>query len=297
MNLVVAFPGSEAFASLISRSLGWDIAPVTWHRFPDGETNLRFGMDVRGASISVVATLDRPDPKFLGLAFCAAAARELGAKRVGLVAPYLAYMRQDMRFHEGEAVTARYFPGLVAQCFDWLVTADPHLHRIRDLAEVYDIPVRVVHCAPLMGEWIGRQVKDPFIVGPDEESAQWAGAIAAAAGAPSVVLRKLRRGDRSVDISFPDLRNFTGRTPVLVDDIISTGLSMARTVEGLGRAGFRAPWCVAVHAVFASGAAEALSSAGAGGLATCNTIAHSTNRIDVSGLFTDPVRELAAGDG
>lgn len=292
-SLIVAYPGSEPFAERLSSVLDWEIAPVAWHRFPDSETGLRFDVPVRDATIAVVASLDRPDAKIAGLAFCAATARELGARRIGLVAPYLAYMRQDRRFRDGEAVSARIFPHIIGQWFDWLATADPHLHRIHDLAEIYTMPTTVIHCASSIGKWIAGEVADPLIVGPDEESAQWVAAIAAEAGAPHVVLRKIRYGDRSVEISVPDLSVFTGRIPVLVDDIISTGQSMAGTIGGLRRQGFARPCCVAVHPVLAEGAETALREAGISGLASCNTIAHSTNRIDVTGLFAGPVRELS----
>ena len=109
--------------------------------------------------IALVCTLDRPDAKMLPLLFAAAAARELGASQVGLVAPYLAYMRQDRRFKPGEAVTSREFARLLSGAFDWLVTVDPHLHRYASLAEIYRIPTRVVHAAPLISQWIRTRIE------------------------------------------------------------------------------------------------------------------------------------------
>jgi ribose-phosphate pyrophosphokinase len=58
---------------------------------------VRYGNEVNGRSLALVCTLDRPDDKFLALAFAASAAKDLGARRVGLICPYLAYMRQDRR--------------------------------------------------------------------------------------------------------------------------------------------------------------------------------------------------------
>ena len=74
------------------------------------------------------------------LALVAGTARDLGASSVGLVAPYLAYMRQDRMFRAGEGVTSVYFARLLADSFDWLVTVDPHLHRRRSLTEIYPFP-------------------------------------------------------------------------------------------------------------------------------------------------------------
>jgi ribose-phosphate pyrophosphokinase len=144
--LVIAMPGNERFASEIAAALGTETGQIETRHFPDGESYVRFRSDVRDRELVMVATLDRPDCKYLPLHFAAAAARELGASRVGLVAPYLAYMRQDRRFHEGEAVTSRTFARLLSSAFDWLVTVDPHLHRTGSLSEIYSIPAKAVPC-------------------------------------------------------------------------------------------------------------------------------------------------------
>ena len=94
-----------------------EIGAIELRAFPDGETYLRFMSDLSGRTLVIVCTLDRPDEKFLPLLFAAATARELGATKVGLVAPYLAYMRQDRRFKPGEAVTSREVARLVSDAF------------------------------------------------------------------------------------------------------------------------------------------------------------------------------------
>src|SRR3546814_16966881 len=91
-------------------------------------------------AVALVSTLARPDDGFLRLVFVADAARALGARDVTLIAPYLAYMRQDRRFRPGEAVTSRTFAGLISSSFDRLVTVDPHLQRYQALDQLYAIP-------------------------------------------------------------------------------------------------------------------------------------------------------------
>ena len=292
--LLLPLPGNDAIAQLVAAALGARIGRIEMRKFPDEETYLRLDSDVNGRQVVIVCTLDRPDNKILPLLFLAAAARELGAKRIGLLAPYLAYMRQDCRFNPGEAVTSRQFAKLVSEAFDWLVTVDPHLHRYSSLSEIYRIPTKVVHAAPLISEWIRLNVPNPLIIGPDSESGQWVSAVAGDAGAPCTVLQKKRRGDRDVEISIRDPHDIGGRTPVLVDDIISSGRTMIEATKLIAACTDRTPYCIAVHGIFADSSDTLLAKAGAR-VITCNSIPHETNAIDIAPLLIHEIQVLATG--
>lgn len=290
--MICAFPGNEAFAARLRAELGAEALSLEWRRFPDGESYLRFIEDPKGHEVMLVCTLNDPDTKALALLFAARTARELGATRVGLVAPYLAYMRQDRRFHDGEAVTSVHFAALISQAFDWLVTVDPHLHRRASLSEIYPIPNRVVAAAPALASWIAANVSKPLIVGPDAESEQWAGEVAAACGAPQAVMSKTRLGDRRVEIKAPSLSQWKDRTPVLLDDIISSARTMALAARKIREAGLEVPVCVGVHGIFSPDALGALRDAGAARIVTTNTVAHETNAIDVSPLVARAIESI-----
>jgi ribose-phosphate pyrophosphokinase len=290
--MICALPGNEAFAARLHAELGVEALGLEWRRFPDGESYLRFKEDLKGRELAMVCTLNDPDSKTLALLFAARTARELGASRVGLVAPYLGYMRQDRRFHEGEAVTSVHFAALLSEAFDWLVTVDPHLHRRGSLAEIYSIPNAVVAAAPAMALWIAANVSRPLIVGPDSESEQWAAEVAAACAAPHAVMSKTRLGDRRVEIEAPPLSQWKDRTPVLLDDIISSARTMALAAKKIREAGLDAPVCVGVHGIFSPDALPALREAGAARIVTTNTIAHETNAIDVSPAVARAVQSI-----
>ena len=292
--LVIALPGNTELAQSLAAQLGTEVGQVTLRRFPDEESYVRIDSPVAGCEVILACSLDRPDDKVLPLLFLAATAKELGASSVGLVAPYLAYMRQDRRFQTGEGITSIYFAKILSGFVDWLVTVDPHLHRRSSLDEIYSVPSRVVHAAPAISKWIRANVENPILVGPDSESAQWVAAVAAGAGAPHLILEKVRRGDHEVEITVPDIRRWRDRTPVLVDDIISTARTMIETVGHLKRAGTKPPACVGVHAIFADQAFKELSAAGVASVVTCSTIPHASNRIDLVELLTAAVRELWA---
>jgi len=292
-NLTIAMPNNGGMARNLAQEIGTEIGQLELREFPDGETYLRFLTDLTGRNVILVCTLDRPNDKILRLLFAAATARELGATKVGLVAPYLAYMRQDRRFKPGEAVTSWQVAQLLSDSFDWLVTVDPHLHRYGSLSEIYRVPTRVVHAAPLISEWIKANVPNPLIIGPDSESEQWVAAVAQDAGAPYTVLDKIRRGDRDVQITVRNLDPLQGRTPVLVDDIISSGRTMIEAVRLIVSFSTSVPVCIAVHGLFADDAAESLAGAGAR-VISCDTVPHQSNRIGVAMLLAGAVREFTA---
>jgi ribose-phosphate pyrophosphokinase len=288
---IVALPGADAAAGRLAALLGARTCPLDTHRFPDGERYLRLEADVLGAHAVIVGHLLPPDEQAMALWFLADALRDLGARRVGLVLPYLPYMRQDARFNPGEAVTSAAFARLLSIAADWLVTVDPHLHRHRSLAEIYTIASTAVSSAPVIAQWVREQVPRPVIVGPDEESEQWVADVAAQVGCPHRVMRKQRTGDQQVRVHAPSFAGLRDRTPVLLDDIVSSGHTMAEAVRCLTEAGLAPPSCIAVHGVFANGALKALRTAGAGRIVTCNTLPGEGEQIDVLPAVAHAVAE------
>lgn len=177
--VVFAVPGNEPLARRLCDALGAEPGACLVRTFPDGEVYVRLETPVAGRSVILACTLHHPQDQLLALLFLASTCRDLGAAEVGLVAPYLAFMRQDERFRPGEGITSIYFAELLSRSLSWLVTVDPHLHRWQSLDQIYTIPTRVAHAAPAIAGWLRDNVRDPVLVGPDAESAQWVSAVAA----------------------------------------------------------------------------------------------------------------------
>lgn len=292
--LVLSLPDGEAFGLQLANALKSDHAVIETRRFPDGESYVSLPPDLTGRQVVINCTLADPDPKLPSLLFAADAARDLGAAQVGLVAPYLAYMRQDRRFAPGEAVTSRSFAKVLSNAFDWLVTVDPHLHRYASLSEIYDIPTAVVHAAPQLGAWVKTNVERPLIIGPDAESEQWVTEVANAAGAPHVVLSKHRFGDCDVRVDLPVMPDFRDRQPILVDDIASSGRTMIEAARQLAIAGLALPHCMIVHPLFAGDAYTQLQTV-AVRIVSCDTVPHPTNAISLAGDLGTAVEEFRQG--
>ena len=292
MVLLFAFPEYEELTANINKELGFKLGDVTVRHFPDGESFVKLSTDVKGKDVIVVCGLDNPDQKAMALMFFTNVAKELGANKVGLIAPYLGYMRQDKKFHDGEAITSNIFAKFLSEQIDWLVTIDPHLHRHKSLDEIYSIPSKVLHASDAIAAWIKTNIKNPVLIGPDEESEQWVSDVAKKAGSPFIVLTKIRHGDKEVEVSIPDVEKYNNRTPVLVDDIISTARTMIETTEHLKSAGIQPAICIGVHAIFADNAYEELKKSSVSQIVTCNTITHPSNKIDISSLIAEAVKSF-----
>ncbi len=192
-RLLLYFDDERRLGEALASALGLNFASVQRHGFPDGETRLRLPPALP-AELILLRGLQQPNAKLTELLLAAAGARELGARRLTLVSPYLAYMRQDMAFTPGEVVSQRHLGALLAAAFERVLTVDPHLHRVPTLDAV--LPGRcgvALSAAALLGAWIAAQVPQALLLGPDEEAGQWVGAAARSAGLEHAVCLKQRR--------------------------------------------------------------------------------------------------------
>lgn len=291
-TILFSLPGNQELTALLAKKMNAEIGESVLRKFPDGESYTRIISDVKGKCVVLVCTMHEPDEKLLPLYFLSNTAKSLGAMCTCLVAPYLAYMRQDKIFKPGEGITSTYFGKLISGFADSITTVDPHLHRISSLRAVYHIPNRVIHAADDISKWIKENINNPILIGPDSESEQWVSDVAKKAGAPFTVLLKVRHGDRDVEVSVPDVESYKNATPVLVDDIISTARTMIETVTHLKIARMKPPICIGIHAVFSGNAYEDLLASGVEKIITCNTIPHPSNVIDLSDVIAKEVKEL-----
>jgi ribose-phosphate pyrophosphokinase len=256
------------------------------HRFPDGELRVTVGP---AATTSIIyASLDQPNEKLLALLFAAEALRRNGARRLVLVAPYLAYMRQDTAFHAGEAVSQKVIGRLLSEVVDRIITVDAHLHRTPDIRDVFPgIEADNLSAIPaiadvLRGEGIS---PDTIAVGPDAESRPWVSDLAGRLGIEPAVARKTRHSDRSVEIEFSNPGMFKGRPVLLVDDIISSGGTLATCAKALVAAAAKTIDAVITHALFPAELGKEFGRAGIRSIRSTYSVPHPTNAIFLDDLF------------
>lgn len=287
--MLLHFDDEHRLARRVAKAAGMTAASISRHRFPDDEIKLTLPPRLP-RRVSILRSLHRPNEKLLELLLAAQTARELGARDLTLVAPYLPYMRQDRAFVAGEAVSQRHVGGFLAALFDRLITVDPHLHRIPSLGTVMPGAEAVaLSAAPLIGRYLRAHGIRALLLGPDHEATQWVEAVARASGDEWAVCRKDRRGDRAVRVHLPPV-SFLERRVVIVDDIASTGHTLAETARAVQAGGAGRVDVMVTHALFAGDAIATLRAAGVQSIWSTDSIAHETNAVPLAQLLARALR-------
>ena len=294
MSLLLAFDDEEVLAQRLAEATGWPVAIVGRHCFPDGETRLRLPPSLPGHTV-LLRGLQQPNEKLTEAMLVAAGARELGAQRLTLVSPYLAYMRQDTAFSPGEVVSQRHVGRALAAWFDAVVTVDPHLHRVTTMDEV--VPGRravALTAAPLLAAWVAQRVPDALLLGPDQESLQWVRAAAAAHGLDHAVCRKRRHADRAVEVELPGGIDLRGRAVVLLDDVASTGSTLVEAARGALARGAATVDVAVTHALLVGDALQQLRAGGVREVWSTDSVPHASNVVSVAPLLARVLSSFAA---
>ena len=287
--VILAFADSMAAADRLGASLDLPVRDVAVHRFPDKEALVRIPASAQ--SVILYRSLDDPDRKLIELLLAASAARDSGAERVILVAPYLAYMRQDKAFHPGEAVSQKVIGGLLASHFDALLTVDPHLHRVATLAEaIPGISAISLSAAPLLTALIDAG-DNPIIIGPDSESRQWTEAIARPLGLETLVATKQRLSDRQVSLTIPDVEHARGRRAIIVDDMISSGRTLVEASKLLRQAGATSIEAIATHCLAHPDDLAFMAAHGIARIASSDSIDGPTSKAALAPLIAHAMRD------
>lgn len=265
---VFSLHSGQALAERICQRLGIAPAEHEERTFEDGEHKIRPLESVRGRDVYVVESLHSDgamsvNDKLVRLLFFLAAVRDAGADRVTCVAPYLCYARKDRRTKPRDPVTTRYLASLFeAVGIDRLVTID--VHNPAAYENAFRIPTEHLTAAPMFVEAIAPLVGDSAltVVSPD------AGGVKRAEYVREALERRLQR---KVGFAFLDKFRSEGvvrggtvagdvkdRVVVIIDDLISTGTTLARAASACREQGARAVYVAATHGVFATDASRVL---------------------------------------
>jgi ribose-phosphate pyrophosphokinase len=290
--VVASGPASVDVAVSLSAKLGAQLARVENTDFPDGESKVRILDETRNKRVIVVQSFYPPPDKHLfQLLLIANKLSEDGAE-VNAVIPYLAYARQDREFLSGEVVSLGVLSHLLrASGVRRVVTVD--IHSAQGLS-VFSIPAYSCSAIPALAEYISAnfQLRNPIAVSPDFGSSARVEAFAAVIKSEYVSFKKTR--DRATGDVLTEEKNLylTGRDAIIVDDMISTGISVAKCAHLLKKYGAGKVIATCTHAILVGGAVEKMHNEGVDEIIASNTIPSKFSKVDVAPLIASYFRTL-----
>jgi ribose-phosphate pyrophosphokinase len=268
---LIAGDAHPQLARLVAQESGAPLLPATVTRFADGETRVRIEAEVRDADLYIVQPTSPPvNEHLMSLALLADAARAAGAARVSAVVPYFGYARQDARKASGEARSAQ-LACRVLECagVERVVALELHSPALDSAfrAPLFHLAAESA-AVPLIRAW---RLDALTVVAPDAGGVKRAQRYAAALGAPLAAVTKTRSAPDAV-ASLALHGDVRGRNCVLIDDLVSTGGTLAGAAKVLHDAGAASVHAFFVHAVMAPEALARLAAAGVQRVATTDSV-------------------------
>jgi ribose-phosphate pyrophosphokinase len=287
---VHAFAAEAPQAAALAEALH----PVDVRAFPDGESLVTVQ---RSAPVAIVyRPLHQPNGKLIEVMLAASALRDGGVRSVLLVAPYLAYMRQDIAFAPGQAVSQRVMGAVLAPWFDGFVAVAPHLHRTHQLSDVFPgrTAVAVQPIEPMAHLLAAEPDAHRVILAPDVEAQPLVQALAERVGARYGSAMKRRHGDRDVELVLSGAAGVEGKNVVIVDDMVSTGRTLVAAAQAALQHGATSVEALVAHAFFDAEAEQAMADGGIRRIRSCDGVPHRTNAMSLAGDLAEAVDRLLA---
>jgi len=283
--LIASFKETEEIGRKVARALKAEYTTIYAKDFPDSEFHVKLKANPRHKEIVIINSLaNDPDEKIIETLLVGGIARDYGAKEVTLVATYFPYMRQDKHFEKFDSFSSKHIIKLFNE-FDKIIAIDPHLHRIKKISQLSK-NAKSISVNKLIVEYIKKNFKDDFeIIGPDHESVQWAQNIAKMLKKNVIILKKTRFGDRKIR---QKKRKFDKKPLIVIDDIISTGKTIAGVLEMAKKQGAKKLYCIGIHGILAGNAAQLIKRHAK--LITTNTIQNKYAKIDVSPIIIEELK-------
>lgn len=283
-KIVIACSGGKHVARKIARKINAKYSEVKTEEFPDSEIKVNLP-EVKNKKVYFVQSFYKEktdiNDKIIEVLFCAYTARELKAKKVFLIAPYLAYMREDKRFNKGEAISAKIISKLF-NVFNKVYAVEPHLHRFNSFKEFFS-NAKKIKLDVETAEYINKNIKEPYVlVGPDSESEQWVKAVAKKLNKKYVILNKERFSSKKVKVKGEEIEN---KNVVIIDDIISTGNTLIEASKLIKANNI---YFIGMHGLFSGNAIKNLNKKGK--VVTSNSIPNKAGKIDCSKAIAKKIK-------
>ena len=270
--IIVGLSNSKKLARKIAQKLNLDYEDLNVRDSYDGEIHVRFKNKLENQKVVLVQSLyPHPNYSLFEVLFSASVLRDLGAKEVIYVAPYLAYLREDNRKEKGECVSSKVLGDLLSRNVDCVISVEPHFHQYSEIKKLFSIPLYKLDCNELLRSYVAKNFKGCEVIGVGEK----AKVLVKHVSSDSKVFEKGKV-------------NFEGERVMAIDDMVSSGKSMMQTLD---RIKAHKIYLMTVHGLFVGDAYERLKER-VDGIVSSNTLTHESNEIDVSDLIARRLMEL-----
>ena len=300
--MIIGGSASQDLAAHVARELGEELCYVETKKFPDGERYLRIDGEIEDEVTVIQSTGYPQDENLMELLFIIANLKDLGAKKVRAVVPYMGYARQEKRFNPGETISAKIICDLIQSAgADEFITFNIHEECVLNF---FDIPARNISAMPAIAEYI-KQITDekPLILAPDKGAYGFAQEMSEIIGCDCTYLTKVRLGPDKVETKIVDVRcdsesentvnvdSVKGMHAIIIDDIIATGGTIVNAINILKQYGAKSVDVCCVHGILTNNGATRIYEAGANKIIATNTLSSDTSRVSIAKSIADALRD------
>lgn len=294
--LIIGGSTSQDLAAKVAEKLGKRLCYVENKKFPDGERYLKINGNIDDEVIIIQSTGYPQDENILELLFLIKTVKDLGAKKVKVVMPYMGYARQEKRFNPGESISAKIVAELIEFAgADEFITFNIHEKCVLDF---FNIPAKSLSAMPAVAEFINDNNEKPLIVAPDKGAYPFAQEIAKLLDCECTYLSKVRLGPDKVETRIVDVRcdgsdetvnvdAVKGKNAVIIDDIIATGGTIVNAIKILKQYGAKSVDVCCVHPILVNGATARIYEAGANSIISTNSISSDTSRVSLADIIAN----------
>jgi len=278
---VLGGTSAKNVAGNLANKIQQPLLQATYKRFPDDEFYVRVLDDIAGEDVLIVQTA-YPDQKIVELLLMQDAVHDAGAKKITVVLPYFGYSRQDKKFKEGESISARAVAQHISMYADYVITVDPHKEHI---LKFFSVPAYSCSAVSTIAQYFKEKNID-FVLAPDNGAKERAKEAAALIDCEYDYLEKTRVDGNTVKIT-PKKLDVRGKHVAIIDDIISTGGTMANSIKELKKQGAKTVSIACTHGLFVSGAKEKLLSANCDEIISTDTIETEFSKVSAADCIAE----------
>ena len=300
--MIIGGSASQDLAANVARELCEEVCYVETRKFPDGERYLRIPCEIKDEVTVIQSTGYPQDENLMELLFIISNLKDLGAKKVRVVVPYMGYARQEKRFNPGETISAKIVCELIeAAGADEFITFNIHEKCVLDF---FDIPARNLSAMPAIAEFLNETSDEkPLIIAPDKGAYGFAQEISEIIGCDCTYLTKVRLGPDKVETKIVDVRcdsesentvnvdSVKGKHAIIIDDIIATGGTIVNAINILKQYGASTIDVCCVHPILTNNGVTRIYSAGANKIIGTNSLSSDTSRVSLAKSIADALRD------